>query len=71
MTYHIRIKKEYASAVIDDLKNNDAVEFVPEEDAFEVPLWQQEEVLRRVAKYKENPELFIDEDTFFKMLNED
>ncbi len=43
---------------------------MPEEDAFEVPLWQQEEVLRRVAKYEKHPELFIDEDTFFKMLNQ-
>ena len=36
-TYHIRIKKEYATAIIEDLQKKDAVEFVPEEEAFDVP----------------------------------
>jgi hypothetical protein len=71
MTYHIRIKKEYASAVIEDLRKNDAVEIVPEEDAFEVPKWQKDEVLKRIEKYKNNPELLIDEDAFLKFLNEE
>lgn len=71
MTYHIRIKKEYAASVIEDLRKNDAVELVPEEEAFEVPQWQKEEVLKRIAKYKNNPDELLDEDTFFKMLNED
>ncbi len=70
-TYHIRIKKEYAAAIIEDLQKNDAVELVPENDAFEVPQWQKDEVRRRIAKYKNNPELFIDEDTFLAILNED
>ena len=42
-----------------------------EEDAFEVPQWQKEEVRRRIEKYKNNPELLIDEDAFFAMLSED
>jgi hypothetical protein len=71
MTYHIRIKKEYASAIIEDLQKNDAVELVPEEEAFEVPEWQKEEVRKRIEKYKNNPEMLLDEDTFFKMLKED
>ena len=29
-TYHIRIKKEYAAAIIEDLQKKDAVELVPE-----------------------------------------
>jgi len=70
-TYHIRIKKEYATAIIEDLQKKDALEFVAEEDAFEVPQWQKEEVRRRIEKYKNNPELLIDEDAFFAMLNED
>jgi len=67
-TYHIRIKKEYATAIIEDLQKKDALEFVAEEDAFEVPQWQKEEVRRRIEKYKNNPELLIDEDA---MLSED
>lgn len=70
-TYHIRIKKEYAAAVIEDLRKNEAVELVPEEEAFDVPQWQQDEVRKRIDKYRMNPELLIDEDAFFAMLNED
>ena len=70
-TYHIRVKKEYATAVIEDLQKMDAVELVPEAEAFEVPQWQKEEVLRRIGEYKDHPELMMDEDTFFGMLNED
>ncbi len=70
-TYHIRIKEEYAAAVIEELQKKNAVEIVPEEEAFELPEWQKEEVRNRIAKYKGNPELLIDEDTFFSMLNED
>ncbi len=71
VTYHIRIKEEYAAAIIDDLQKKNAVEFVPEEEAFEVPQWQKDEVMKRIEKYKNNPELLIDEDSFFQMLNED
>jgi hypothetical protein len=70
-TYHIRIKEEYAAAIIDDLQRKNAVELVPEDEAFDVPEWQKEEVRKRIAKYKNNPEMLIDEDTFFAMLNED
>ena len=71
VTYHIRIKKEYAAAIIEDLQKKEAVELVPEEEAFDVPQWQKDEVRSRIEKYKNNPELLIDEDTFFAMLNED
>ena len=70
-TYHIRIKKEYAAAIIEDLQKKDAVELVPEEEAFDVPQWQKDEVLKRMGKYKNSPDQLINEDTFFAMLNED
>ncbi len=69
ITYHIRIKKDYATAVIEELRKNDAVEIVAEEDAFDVPEWQKSEVRKRIEKYKNHTELLIDEDTFFKMLS--
>ena len=70
-TYHIRIKQEYANAIIEELRKKDALEVIPEDQAFEVPLWQQEEVRRRIELYKNTPEAYIDEDTFFEMLNKD
>jgi len=69
--YHIRIKKEYATAIIDYLQKKDALEIVPEEEAFDIPDWQKEEVRRRIAQYKNNPDSLIGEDEFFAMLNED
>jgi Putative addiction module component len=70
-TYHIRINTVHAAAVIEDLRKKGDVEVVPEEEAFDVPQWQKDEVRKRMAKYKDNPELLIDEDAFFAMLNED
>lgn len=69
--YHIRIKKEYAAGVIEDLCKNDAVVLVSEEEAFDVPQWQKEEVRKRIEKYKQNPELLVSEKVFFDMLNEE
>ena len=37
VTYQLTIKKEYASAILEDLRLNDAIEFMPES----IPLWQQ------------------------------
>jgi Putative addiction module component len=70
-TYHIRIKKEYAAAVIEDLQKMDAVELMNDEDAFDIPQWQKDEVRRRIEKYKNNSGQLIDEDSFFKMLDAD
>ena len=70
-TYHIRIKQGYAAAIIKDLQQKDAVELVPESEAFEIPKWQQELVLNRIEKSNKNPELLLDEDTFFSLLNEE
>jgi hypothetical protein len=40
-TYHIRIKKEYAAAVIEDLQKMDAVELLTDENTA-IPDWQIE-----------------------------
>jgi hypothetical protein len=70
-TYHIRVKKEYAAAIIEDLQKMDAVELMPEDTAYDIPQWQKDEVRKRIEKYKNNPEQLIDEDSFFKMLSEE
>lgn len=41
-TYHIRIKKNYAAAILKDLEKLDAVELKPEEDIV-IPEWQKKE----------------------------
>jgi hypothetical protein len=40
-TYHIRIKKDYAAAVIEDLQKMDAVEFIAD-NSTDIPDWQME-----------------------------
>ena len=57
-TYHIKIKKEYASARIEDLKQVDAIEII--EDP--IPEWQKQETLKRLQELKSNPSLQISED---------
>jgi hypothetical protein len=70
-TYHIRIKKEYATAIIEDLQKKDAVEILPEEKIFDVPQWQKDEVLKRKKYYKEHPEELISWEDAEKMLHTD
>jgi hypothetical protein len=60
--YHIKIKKEYASAVIEDLKQADAIEIVEES----IPEWQKKESLKRLQEMKQNPSSAISEEDFFK-----
>lgn len=48
--YTIKIKKEYASAIIEDLKQVDAIEIL-EESVLE---WQKEESLKRPSEMKAN-----------------
>jgi len=69
ITYHIRIKKEYAASLIEDLQKMDAVEIIKETDEEIVQDWQKTEVERRIEKYRSNPELLIDENEVFKMLD--
>ncbi|MGI8636287.1 MAG: hypothetical protein ACR2KZ_12880 [Segetibacter sp.] len=64
-TYTIRIKKEYASAIIEDLKQVDAIEIVEEP----VPEWQKEESLKRLSELITNPSSALSEKEFFKALD--
>ena len=55
-TYHIRIKKDYAAALIEDLQKMEAVEFINDEEAdIEIPQFHQDEVKRRIDYYDKNP----------------
>ena len=53
-TYHIRIKKNYAAAILKDLQKLDAVEFLPEPDVV-IPEWQKKEVRKRIKEIQKNP----------------
>lgn len=64
-TYTIKIKKEYASAIIEDLKQIDAIEILEEP----VPEWQKEESLKRLSEMKTNPSSALSEEEFFKALD--
>ena len=65
--YHIKIKKEYASAILEDLQQVDAIQIVEEP----LPAWQKEETLKRLAEIKSDPSSAISEDDFFKAIEED
>lgn len=54
--YHIRIKKSYASDVIEDLRKMEAVELLEEPP---IPEWQKEEVRRRLRELKKDPSVAI------------
>ena len=62
-TYHIRVKKDYANAVIKDLQQMNAVELLPDE----IPQWQMNVVNERMAEYKRNP---IDLQDFDEAMND-
>ena len=64
LIYQIEIKKEYAAAIIEDLKLMDAIEILEPP----IPKWQQEETLKRLDAYQSNPTIGMDEETFFKAL---
>ncbi len=64
-TYTIKIKKEYASAILEDLKQVDAIEIMEEPAE-----WQKEESLKRLAEMKADPLSALSEDEFLKALDE-
>lgn len=64
-TYTIEIKKEYASAVIEDLKQVGAIEIIEEP----MPEWQKEESLKRLSEMKANPSSALSEEEFFKAVD--
>ncbi|OJV17510.1 MAG: hypothetical protein BGO21_13680 [Dyadobacter sp. 50-39] len=69
VTYHIKIKKEYAASLIEKLQKADAIDLIKETDSEVLQDWHVTEVQRRINKYKDSPDLLIDEDEVFKMLD--
>ena len=61
-TYFIRIKKDYAADVIEDLQKMDAVEFI-DDGNIDIPQWQKDKVLAVKNKVEEDPSLLIDWET--------
>ena len=61
--YYIKIKKEYASAVIEDLQQADAIEIVTDT----IPEWQQKETLRRLQEMHMQPENTLTHEEFLKL----
>lgn len=61
-TYFIRIKKDYAADVIEDLQKMDAVEFIDEEN-IDIPQWQKDKVQAAKNKIESDPSLLVDWDT--------
>lgn len=55
-TLHLRIKKEYAAAMIEQLKKEEAIEII-EENVPDIPEWQKEAVRKTLASVQQNPEL--------------
>lgn len=70
-TYHISIKKDFTSLIKEDLQEKNSIEFVHVEKEFDVPLWQQEEVLNRKKYYIEHPEELISWEEAEKMIRTD
>lgn len=69
-TYHIRIKKEYAAALIEDLQKTDAVELLDKvEDNIEMSQQQIDEVKRRIAHYDSHPNELVSWDEVRKRIN--
>ena len=66
-SYHIIIKKDYASAIIEDLQKMDAVEVIPDGE-LAVPQWQIDEVRKRKEYYQQHPDELINWDDALKML---
>jgi hypothetical protein len=54
-TLHIRIKKDYAAALIEDLIKVDAVEAVDEDDAVELTTQQKEALDKELTAIASNP----------------
>ena len=51
-TLYVRIKKNYAAAIIKDLQKLDAVELLEEAP---IPEWQKKEVRKRLEYLQKNP----------------
>ncbi len=60
VTYHIKIKKEYASAVMEDLQQVNATEIIEE-----ISWMAKKESIKWLAEMKEFPSQAIKEDDLF------
>jgi cell fate (sporulation/competence/biofilm development) regulator YmcA (YheA/YmcA/DUF963 family) len=69
VTYHIKIKKDYAASLIEDLQKMDAIDLIKETEEEVVQDWQITTVQQRIEKYQNRPDLLVDEDDVFKMLD--
>jgi len=58
-TYHIRIKKDYATDIIKDLQKMKALEVLHDD----IPEWHFAIVNERLAEYYKNPSIAEDTDT--------
>ncbi|MCF2444457.1 hypothetical protein L0657_10865 [Dyadobacter sp. CY345] len=68
-TYHIKVKKDYAASVIEDLQKMDAIEIIRNNEEDQVPEWQKNLVTQRIEKYKGKSELLVDENRAFQILD--
>ena len=60
--YFLRVKKDYASAIIEDLQKLDAVELL-DADNDTIPEWQKKEVLARLQILEDDPASGVDWNT--------
>ena len=67
ITYQLTIKKDYASAILEELMLNDAIEYQPNN----IPEWQIIESRKRLAEMKADPSTTIDGADFFDSIIDD
>jgi hypothetical protein len=58
-TFHIRIKKQYAAALIEDLIKVHAVESIAEEEAIELTEQQKAALDKELANINSNPDYLV------------
>jgi hypothetical protein len=57
--YHIKVKKEYAAALIDDLIKVDALENMESSQLTELPQWQKDALDKELQTIADNPDYLI------------
>lgn len=58
-TYQIRIKKDYAASVIEELVKMEAIELT-QHDQIVVPAWQKEELKKSASEIVQNDQMMMD-----------
>lgn len=64
--FHIKIKKDYAEELLNDLAKSGAIEILQEE----VPAWQKQLVMKRMNAIASKQEDMLNEDDFFYGIDE-